>query len=93
LLIIAGSLLYTDVNAEEDQKPLYLFRSARASALGNAYEAIADDIYAVHYNPAGLTNIGETIFQLMAVRGRFTSDVVEEASTMQDFVNETIVPL
>ena len=93
LFIIAGSLLYTDVNAEEDQKPLYLFRSARASALGNAYEAIADDIYAVHYNPAGLTNIGETIFQLMAVRGRFTSDVVEEASTMQDFVNETIVPL
>ena len=93
LLIIALSFLHTDVVAEEDQKPLYLFRSARVSALGNAYEAIADDIYAIHYNPAGLTNIGGTVFQLMAARGRFTSDVVEEASTMPDFVNETITPL
>ena len=93
LLIIAVSFLCTDVAAEEDQKPLYLFRSTRVSALGNAYEAIADDIYAIHYNPAGLTNIGKTVFQLMAVRGRFTSDVVEEASTMPDFFNETIVPL
>ena len=92
LLIIAVSLC-TGVAAEEDQKPLYLFRSTRVSALGNAYEAIADDIYAVHYNPAGLTNIGKTVFQLMAARGRFTSDVVEEASTMPDFFNETIVPL
>ena len=93
LLIIAVSFLHTDVVAEEGQKPLYLFRSARVSALGNAYEAIADDIYAIHYNPAGLTNIGGTVFQLMAARGRFTSDVVEEASTMPDFVNETITPL
>ena len=35
---------------------------ARPSALGGAYVAVADDLYAIRYNPAGLTNIKRTEF-------------------------------
>ena len=28
--------------------------SARATGFGNAFTAVADDAYAIHYNPAGL---------------------------------------
>lgn len=31
---------------------------ARPAALGGAYTAIADDVHALHYNPAGLSTIG-----------------------------------
>jgi len=30
---------------------------AKATALGGAYPAYADDVYAVYYNPSGLTQI------------------------------------
>ncbi|MFH2203658.1 MAG: PorV/PorQ family protein [Elusimicrobiota bacterium] len=33
---------------------------ARPSALGEAYSAVADDVYAVYYNPAGLARLGRS---------------------------------
>ncbi|RMG35188.1 MAG: hypothetical protein D6732_09575, partial [Methanobacteriota archaeon] len=34
--------------------------SARAQALGGAYTAVANDVYATFYNPAGLASIQST---------------------------------
>ncbi|MBI1927814.1 hypothetical protein HYR99_26695 [Candidatus Poribacteria bacterium] len=76
-----------------DEEPLFLFRGARPLGLGDAYEAIADDIYALHYNPAGLAQIDERIFQFLVIRGRATDDLFDEASTFSEFMNDTIEPL
>ena len=35
---------------------------ARAAAMGGAFTAIADDVYAVYYNPAGLYQLGRKEF-------------------------------
>ncbi len=40
---------------------------AKATALGGAYSAYADDVYAVYYNPAGLTQIKNMQFSLGSV--------------------------
>lgn len=39
---------------------LKLGSSARAGAMGDAYTAVSDDAYAVHYNPAGMTRLTKT---------------------------------
>lgn len=80
-------------SAQTDQEPLFLFRGARPLGLANAYEAIADDMYAIHYNPAGLAQVDETIFQLLIVRGRATEDFIAEAKTIDQFISDTIEPL
>lgn len=35
----------------------YIWYRCQATALGGAFAAYADDVYAVYYNPAGLTQI------------------------------------
>ena len=81
------------VLAQTDEEPLFLFRGARPLGLGNAYEAISDDIYAIHYNPAGLAQIDERKWQILILRGRATQDLVGETETLNDFINDTIDPL
>ncbi len=39
--------------------------SARASAMGEAFCAVADDVSSIYYNPAGLTQIKQRTFALM----------------------------
>ena len=81
------------VSAQTDEEPLFLFRGARPLGLGNAYEAIADDMSAIHYNPAGLVQVDETIFQFLIIRGRATEDFIDEATTIDEFMSDTIDPL
>ena len=76
--------------AQSDEEPLFLFRGARPLGLGNAFEAIADDINALHYNPAGIAQIDKTLFQFLAVRVRVTEDLADEANTIYDFISDTI---
>jgi hypothetical protein len=80
-------------SAQIDEEPLFLFRGARPLGLANAYEAIADDIYAIHYNPAGLAQIDEKIFQFLIVQGRATKDLLSETSTINEFIRDTVDPL
>ena len=92
--MFAMMLVSTNVAlAQKDEEPLFLFRGARPLGLGNAYEAIADDIYAIHYNPAGLAQVDETIFQFLIIRGRATEDFIDEATTIDEFISNTINPL
>ncbi|MFQ6041040.1 MAG: hypothetical protein ACE5PV_09300 [Candidatus Poribacteria bacterium] len=95
LLIIAMALgCVSGVWAKDDmQEPLLLYRGARPMGMGNAYEAVADDINALHYNPAGIAQTDETLFELLAIRPRVTIDLVDELSTIDEFFNDTINPL
>lgn len=76
-----------------DETPLFLYRGLRATSMGNAYEAIADDLSAMHYNPAGLTQIEKVSFQFLPVRGWFTQDILGEALGMTEFMSEVVTPL
>ena len=79
---------------EDDvQVPLLLFRGARPMGMGNAFEAVADDINALHYNPAGIAQTDEKFFEILAVRLRATTDLVKELDTINDFFNKTINPI
>ena len=80
-------------SAQTNQEPLFLFRGARPLGLANAYEAIADDMSAIHYNPAGLAQVDEAIFQFLIIRGRATEDFIAQANTIDQFISDTIEPL
>jgi long-subunit fatty acid transport protein len=63
------------------QEPLLLYRGVRPMGMGNAFEAIADDINALHYNPAGIAQTDEKLFEFLAVRPRITTGLFGELST------------
>ena len=68
------------VNAAADTRyePLLLVRGIRPMGLGNAFEAIADDQNAFHYNPAGLAQGEKMLFHLLIARPRVSSDLADE---------------
>jgi len=55
--------------------------------LGNAFEAIADDENAFHYNPAGLAQGKKVLFHLLIARTRISSDLASEITEMQDVLD------
>ena len=66
--------------ADDDKyEPLLLVRGVRAMALGNAFEAIADDENAFYYNPAGLAQREDKLFYLLTVNPRFSFDLADES--------------
>jgi hypothetical protein len=65
----------------------------RPASLGNAYEAIANDLSAIHYNPAGLTQINKISFQLLPIRGGITQDIFDQALSMEAFLDDVVSPL
>jgi len=77
----------------DDNAPLYLFRGVRPMSLGNAFEAIADDINALHYNPAGIAQIDRTKFELLFARARITTELSNELETAQKLFEDTIDPI
>ena len=83
----------TPLFAQIDEEPLFLFRGARPLGLGNAYEAIADDVHALYYNPAGLVQNEDKIIHILIARGRATDDFIDEAQTFSDFFDDTVSPL
>gem|GEM_PF-907037 len=77
-------LVFSIASADTKYEPLLLVRGARPMGLGNAFEAIADDENAFHYNPAGLAQREETLFHLLIARPRISSDLASETTEMQD---------
>merc|ERR1712072_862119 len=75
------------------ETPLFLYRGLRPASLGNAYEAIANDLSAIHYNPAGLTQINKISFQLLPIRGGITQDIFDQALSMETFLDDVVSPL
>ena len=59
LLVFLGTSLRTEAGELRRQ-----YHSTRALGMGNAALALSYDESALFYNPAGLANVQETIFQL-----------------------------
>ena len=75
------------VSAIADE-PLLPFRSLRATGMGNAYEAAADDLFALDYNPAGLANIDRFTLAIVPAQARVSEDLAEEVQNLQDLLDE-----
>ena len=86
VLSFIGGFLLNNVWAETEEEPLHIVRGARPLGLGNAFEAIADDENAFHYNPAGLAQNTNTLFYLLPVRARITMDLASELEEIQELV-------
>ena len=87
-LILAGICLpIISTEAASEEAPLLMFRGTRAMALGNAFEAIADDTNALHYNPAGMAQSEGTLVDLLLFRPRITNDLAEQRSEFQDLID------
>ncbi|PIE70526.1 MAG: long-chain fatty acid transporter [Deltaproteobacteria bacterium] len=74
---------------------------AKATALGGAYAAYADNVYALYYNPAGLSQIDSAVFSIgvmgLQPDGKITNFTVEGDDAIKgiDFSTDTdslIVP-
>jgi hypothetical protein len=57
---------------------------ARASGLGNAFTAIADDVYSIYYNPAGLAQLHRSEFT--AYYAKLYSGLTDGSSIGRSFV-------
>src|SRR6267142_699414 len=57
---------------------------ARAAGLGNAFTAIADDVYSTYYNPAGLAQLHRSEFT--AYYAKLYSGLTDGSSIGRDFV-------
>jgi len=64
--------------ADTEYEPLLLVRGVRPMGLGNAFEAIADDENAFHYNPAGLAQREDKLFYLLTLRPIISFDLADE---------------
>lgn len=82
--VIASALV---VSATADE-PLLPFRSIRAMGLGNAYEAVADDLFALDYNPAGLANIDAFTLAIAPGQVRISEDLADELSNLEELLDE-----
>ncbi|OGS47238.1 MAG: hypothetical protein A2539_10640 [Elusimicrobia bacterium RIFOXYD2_FULL_34_15] len=51
------SFIYSSSTSTSGATLLKQFAGSRAPAMGEAFTAVSDDIYALHYNPAGLVKI------------------------------------
>ena len=79
--------VFSNASADTEYEPLLLVRGARPMGLGNAFEAIADDENAFHYNPAGLAQGKKVFFHLLIARTRISSDLASEITEMQDVLD------
>ncbi len=82
---VMASALAMAATADE---PLLPFRSMRAMGLGNAYEAIADDLFSLDYNPAGLANIDGFTLAIVPAQVRISEDLSDELENLQDLLDE-----
>ena len=72
-------LVFSNAFADNKYEPLLLVRGIRPMGLGNAFEAIADDENAFHYNPAGLAQRERALFDIPIFRPRISSDLTDES--------------
>lgn len=75
LFIMMGFISPLEARQDTGGKFLTFGISARATGMGEAFVAIADDPATIHFNPAGLGFIREK--QIMAMRNALYQDIVE----------------
>jgi hypothetical protein len=56
--------------------------------MGNAFEAVADDMNAFEFNPAGLANYSRLKIDIVPAQVRVTDDLATEAAELTDLLDE-----
>ena len=83
-LLLATVTLYTSPTTVQAQTPRLQGQSASAAGMGNAFVAQADDPSALHYNPAGMTQLHgfQNLFGTSLIGGttQFTSPTGVQAT-------------
>lgn len=64
IMLIVSNLLSQPVFSDE---PEHIRQSVRALGMGGAFVAVANDEYALYYNPAGLRSVQQTIVEIVTV--------------------------
>jgi long-chain fatty acid transport protein len=84
ILILTATLIPAGVDRAAAQTPRLQGQSASAIAMGNAFAAQADDPSALHYNPAGMTQLRgvQNLFGTSLIGGttEFTSPTGQQAT-------------
>ncbi|MDA1190418.1 MAG: conjugal transfer protein TraF, partial [Candidatus Poribacteria bacterium] len=88
--LLCGSMLTALGSAfgQDTTAPLLPFRGIRPLGMGNAYEAVANDLDSFDYNPAGLAQIHGLAIRIVPAQARLTKDFVDRADSLSDVLNE-----
>lgn len=90
ILSVGGPAVHAATNAEYRE----LYRSARAQAMGNAFTGVADDEFALFYNPAGLAGLKKSSFTPGVIQLELSTQAIsmieETASTFSEIDSDTI---
>lgn len=90
-LILSAQPLFGD-------EPEHLRQSVRALGMGGAFVAVANDEYALFYNPAGLQSVQQTIFEVATAGGTtnknldelLDADTSDTTATFGDLVGKNV---
>jgi hypothetical protein len=63
--------------------------SPRATSLANAYSAISDDVSAIYYNPAGLTQLKYQ--QILIMHNNWFEDINQQFLAFTHFINKNVL--
>lgn len=63
------------------------FTGVRQAAMGNAFVALADDINALHANPAGLTQFSGVHFNTLSLQANLSTDFLDKQGILQSAMN------
>ncbi len=88
LILLIGSSLFSQ--AVFGDEPEHLRQSVRALGMGGAFIAVANDEYALYYNPAGLQSVQQTIIEILTAGATTNQNLldlteVETADTTATF--------
>lgn len=95
LLLIVPCLLSGTLSADE---PEHLRQSVRALGMGGAFVAVANDEYALYYNPAGLQSVQQSVIEIVTAGATtnqnlldlMKADTSDTTATFGDLVGERV---
>ena len=89
MLPVLGLLLAQTSFAEQELRELY--RGSRASAMGGAFTALADDEEAIFYNPAAMAGFKKYEVHYAALMLEFSNDIITQVQTFASAFNNPSV--
>lgn len=95
IMLIGSSLLTQPLFGDE---PEHIRQSVRALGMGGAFVAVANDEFALYYNPAGLQSVQQTIFEVVTAGATsnenlldlMEADTSDTTATFGDLVGENV---
>jgi len=86
ILLIVSNIYTQGVFADE---PEHLRQSVRALGMGGAFVAVANDEYALYYNPAGLQAVQQTVIEILTAGATTNQNLLDLADVETDDTTAT----